>query len=248
MNFTVLLRKELQEQVRTHRLLIVSVVGLALGLGTPLMLKYLPLLVPADQAGIQLPEFSALDAVRESVSSMAELGLLAAILLAMGGVAKEVEAGTAAMTLAKPAGRGAFVSAKLAAISATFFCSVAAAAAGSYLYTTVLFGTVEPSGFAAANALTLVYLVTCLAVTLMYSAMFRSQLAAGGLALVSLIGLGALNAVPALRNVNPGALPGKAQLALAGNLSTAAGPLIASAAVIATACIVAWQVLKRREL
>lgn len=248
MNFTVLLRKELQEQVRTYRLLIVSGVGLALGLATPLMLKYLPLLVPADQAGIQLPEFSGLDAVRESVSSMAELGLLAAILLAMGGVAKEVEAGTAAMTLTKPAGRGAFVAAKLTAISATFFCSVAAAAAGCYLYTAALFGTVGLPGFLAANALIFVYLVVCLAVTLMYSAMLRSQLAAGGLALVSLIGLGALNSLPALRHISPGALPGKAQLALVGDLGSAAGPLIAGAVLIAAATIVAWQVLQSREL
>ena len=43
--FSVLLKKELKEQLRTHKLLIAVVVFLLFGLGTPLLIKYTPQLI-----------------------------------------------------------------------------------------------------------------------------------------------------------------------------------------------------------
>ena len=52
----------------------------------------------------------------------------------MGSVASEKERGTAALLLTKPVGRGAFLVAKIVAISATLGISTAIAGAGAWFY------------------------------------------------------------------------------------------------------------------
>ena len=63
--FGVLLKKELKEQLRTYRLLIVAAVFLLFGLGTPLLIKYTPQLI--EMAGedliIEMPPPSAAMAI-----------------------------------------------------------------------------------------------------------------------------------------------------------------------------------------
>jgi len=95
--------------------------------------------------------------------------------------------------LSKPAGFGAFVTAKLAALALTFAIGLALGAAGCYLYTVVLLGAFDPGTFLTINLLAWLYLVVCLTITLMYSAFFTNQLAAGGTALSTLIVLALLS-------------------------------------------------------
>ncbi|MEW6034204.1 MAG: ABC transporter permease [Chloroflexota bacterium] len=247
--FLVLLRKELKEHLRTHRLLIVVAVFFTFGLGTPLLLNYMRFLVPAGSGiTIMLPEFTAADAVKEYVDTVGQVGLIAAILIAMGSVAREREQGTAAMTLSKPVGCGAFVGAKLAALALTFSAGTATGAIGCYTYTVILFGGISAMSFLASNLLMGLYLLVCLAVTLMYSSLFKNQLAAGGLALVSLIGLAATSVLPLLKEYSPGALPGWAQRLAGTGGENAWGALAVSTAVVIVATVVAWQALKRKEL
>ena len=248
MSFFILFKKELKEQVKTHRMLIVAAVFFFFGLGTPLLINYLPVLVPVEESAIVLPEFTAVDAVEGYIDTAGQVGLIAAILIAMGSVARERELGTAAMTLSKPVGCGAFVSAKLAALTVTFATGIVIGALGCYIYTMILFGNVGAPDFIAANLLIGLYLLVCLAVTLMYSCIFKSQLAAGGLALVSLISLTATSGLPLMQDYSPGALSGWAR-----RVATSSGPqpwgaLIAGIVLIALTTLIGWQVLKRKEI
>ena len=52
--------------LRTHRVLIVVAIFFILGLGTPLILNYLDALVPAEDAEIVIPEFTALDVIGDT--------------------------------------------------------------------------------------------------------------------------------------------------------------------------------------
>ena len=56
-------------------------------------------------------------AVEQLQKNLAQLGALAAIALAMGSVSGELDRGTAALVLAQPVTRAAFLSAKLAALA-----------------------------------------------------------------------------------------------------------------------------------
>src|SRR3989304_3459320 len=106
MSFLVLFRKEIREYLKTYKLLIVGAVFLLFGLSTPLIFKFLPeiLRLSGEELPIALPAFTAADALKSYVSNLGQVGLLVAVLVAMGVIAQERERGTAVMTLCKPAG------------------------------------------------------------------------------------------------------------------------------------------------
>ena len=132
-----LLRKELLEQWRTMRLPIVAAVFLLVGLASPLLARFTPEILKAvggDQFSIVLPTPTAADAWAQLAKNLGQFGALVAILLAMGSVATEKERGTAALILTKPAGRDAFLLAKMVAIATTLGISTAIAGVGAWLY------------------------------------------------------------------------------------------------------------------
>lgn len=247
-SFVVLLKKELRGNLRTYRLLIVVALFFVLGLGTPLLLNYVDAFLPSDDGGMVLPEFTAADVANEYISSIGQFGLIAAILLAMGSLARERESGTAAMTLSKPVGRGAFVGAKLTALGLVFGVGLAVGALGCYAYTVVLFGRLSASQFLLGNLVAALYILVCLAVTLMYSAFFRNQLAAGGLALMTLIALAATAGLQAVKGYSPGGLIAWSTDIVSESGPNAWGALAAGIGLVVVAAIIGWQVFERKEL
>jgi ABC-2 type transport system permease protein len=254
LNFPVLFKKEIKEHIRTYKLLIVVAALLVFGLGTPLLLKFLPEILTAsgEQIPVPLPQFGAIDAIQSYLSTLSQIGLLITVLIAMGAVAQERERRTAIMTLSKSAGFGAFITAKLAALVVTFGIGFWLGAAGCYLYTVVLLGNFSALDFVFINLLTGFYLVVCLSVTLMYSTFFRNQLAAGGLALATLIGLVLISNIPVIGKYTPSSLMNQAA-----QITSGAGidlwpsliiNLIVCAVIILASILIGWQVLKRQEL
>src|SRR5689334_7566257 len=120
--FMPLLRKELREQWRTARLPVAVVVFLLIGFTAPLLAKYTPEIAKrasrSGQVQIIAPPGTAKDAIDQLTGSLSQLGLFAAVLLGIGTVAREKERGTAALLLAKPVDRTAFLGAKFVALTA----------------------------------------------------------------------------------------------------------------------------------
>lgn len=246
--FYVLLKKELTGHWRSYRLLGIVAVFFFFGATPPLLLHYLPALLPSDELSVALPEFKALDVLTEYLDSVGQVGLIAAILMAMGAVAKERERGTAAMLLCKPVNRGLFVLSKLLALGKVFFLAMIVGTAACYFYTVILFGSVDLASFAVANLLAVVYILLCLAVTITYSTMLRSQLAAGALALVSLIGLSAVSAIPVVKEYSPGAVMSWAKAIAIGLDAPMWGALAMGLAVIAISTLISWRSFNKAEI
>jgi ABC-2 type transport system permease protein len=106
MKFMHVLRKELLEQWRTYRFLIVAAVLVLFGLVSPLLAKVTPELlrsIPDVPAGLaeSIPDPTVVDAVGQYVKNMSQFGILLALLLSMGMVVQEKERGTAAMMLTR---------------------------------------------------------------------------------------------------------------------------------------------------
>lgn len=247
-SFVVLFNKEMKSNWRTYRFLIAFAVFLVIGLGTPLLLRYLHIFLPGDESGIVLPEFTAADAAAGYFDSVGQMGLLLAILLSMGSVASERGSGTAAMTLCKPVGCGSFISAKLAALVLVFTLGIILGALCCYFYTVILFDNLSVSNFIAATFLSGLYLIMCIAVTVMFSCFFRSQLAAGGLALLTLIVLTVTSGLPVMKDYGPGALLSWSKDVVSGSAAESWGALAVSVGIIILTTIIGWQVFKRKEL
>lgn len=246
-NLGVMLRKELRYQWRGYRILIVAAIFFLFGLGTPLLFNYIDVLVPQSEQEL-LPEFTTQDVVNEYLDTVGQIGMVAAILLAMGLVAGERSSGTAAMTLSKPVGVGAFLSAKLIATAVTFAIGLVLGAVGCYLYTLVLFDDPGAVNFLVANLVAALFLLFALALTLMFSSFFKNQLAAGGLALVVLVVLSLTAGLTVMDQVSPGALMGAARSLAAGEAVEKWGPLVATPFLTGLVMVVAWQVFRRREI
>lgn len=255
MIFWVALRKELMEQWRSYRLLIVGVVLVFFGLVSPLLARYLPeilkLAVPGgtgDAILALIPKPTVVDAMDQYLKNINQFGILLALLMTMGAVALERDKGTAALMLVKPMPRGVFLAAKFTALTLTFAGSIVVAAIACYYYTVLLFGAVELSAFVAFNSLLLLSLLVYVALTLLCSTVVNSQVVAAGLAFGGLILLTSLGALPKVGDYLPGRLTAWASSLIRGSGATAWPAFWVSVGLIAASLVAAWAILERQEL
>ncbi len=246
----VLLKKELLEHLKTYRLLIVVGVLFMFGLSAPLLLAYLPqiLRMSGEVSAIDLPQFTNVDALKGYLDSVGQVGLLTAILVGMGAIAQERERGTAALVLSKPVGIGPFVLAKFLGLAVLLSLGLVAGAIGCYAYTVVLFGAGDLAAFAFACLLAWVYLMMVLAVTVWLSASFRSQLAAGVLALTTVISTASLAAFALFEPYLPSSLMHWGGSLIAGQADSKWIALVVSATVAVASLLWAWRTLQRQEI
>lgn len=248
--FGVLLKKELKEQLRTYKILIAAAVFLVFGLGTPLLIKYTPQLI--EMAGedlvIQMPPPSAAMAIAEYTSTIGQIGVLVAVLVAMGAVARERSRGTAAMVLSKPVSMGAFITAKLTAMSATFVGALVLGSIACYSYTILLIESADIVSFLALNLLIALFLIVSLAITLFFSSIFRNQLVAGGISLAIIIVQALLTQIPSFGDYLPARLITWGTDLINGPSSTAWGAVGVSIALIIGCLFFSRMILQRREL
>ncbi len=253
MNFFIVLRKELTEQGRTKRFLIVAAVLAAFGLTSPLLAKFTPELlksipdIPAGLAGM-IPAPSVADAVGQYVKNMGQFGILLALLMSMGAVAQEKERGTAAMLLTHPVSRLNFLLAKFTALGITFTVSLAVAALGCWYYTLLLFEALPWGPYLALNGLILVVFLVYIAVTLLCSTLARTQGAAAGLAFAALVLVAGIGSLPRIGEYFPGRLfSWGATLALGGG-DPAWLALGVAAGIIVLALVIACLRFEREEI
>ena len=251
----VLVRKELLESWRTLRIPIIGGLFLLVGLTSPLLAKFLPEIIKAA-AGDQLPSIPIptpvpADAAAQLWKNLAQFGAFAAIILAMGAVAGELDRGTAAFVLSKTATRGAFLAAKVAAIASVLaVCTLMAVVVG-WFYTAVLFEPPAIAGWIAFAALAWLGLCAWAAITFLGSTVTGSTAAAAGIGFVALLVLSLVSAIPTISQVGPGGLAAPA-LAMASGAAVSAGdvlaPVLTTVLLIAAALGLATWSFRRREL
>ncbi len=247
------LAKEWLEQRRTHRLLIVCLIFLLFGLMSPLLAKFMPeifKMVPgAEQIASIIPPPTVADAVTQYLKNLTQFGLIIAVLMGMGMVSQEKDKGTAAMVLAKPLSRTAFILAKPAALGISLLIGTALAAAAGYYYTLLLFEALPIGGWLAMNGLLLVYFGVYAALSLLASTINRSVLVSGAVAVGFVIVLSLVEIVPAA-----GKLLTKGLLGWAGNLGMgiaaepAWGALAVCLGLIAAALTASVLIFRRQEI
>ena len=249
-----LLWKEITEQWRSYRLVVVAAVLAAFGILGPLSAKYLPLMlaqmpgVPQGLADV-LPEPDAAMAMSEYLDNLTQFGVILAILIPMAAVVGEKAGGTAEVTLSKPVSRAAFLGAKLLAHGLTIGVGVLFAAIGGFYYTGILFTWPPVGTFVAANVLVLVYLLLFVSLTLLASTLARSQLAAAGMSFGMLLAVGLLGAIPSLGRWLPGAVLGWARgLVMGAPVEPGWGALAVCVGLIAVAILTAWAIFRKQEL
>jgi ABC-2 type transport system permease protein len=253
MNFLNVFYKEMTEQWRTYRLLIVAAVMTVFGLTSPLLakltpaiLKTIPDLPPGLADSIPVPTIT--DAVTQYVKNMSQFGILLALLMSMGSVAQEKERGTAAMMLTHPVSRLSFILSKFFALATTFVISLSLAALGCWYYTLLLFKALPWDSFLALNGLMLLVFLVYVAVSIFCSTLAGSQGTAAGLAFGAFIVIAGVGSLPRIGEYFPGQLFGWGTSLMLGGTNTAWPAFWVSIGLIVVALLSAWQVLNKQEL
>jgi len=224
--FRLALQKELMEQWRSRKVLVVLAVFGAFGMMSPLLAYFTPQmlrLVPeAELFADLIPTPTTADALAQYIKNISQFGFILAILLGMGAVAGEKERGTASLILSKPMTRWAFVTSKFTAQAIVYLAGFILATFGALFYTWVLFGAFNPVTLFAISFLLFIWLLTYVIVTLNGSVIARTTGAAAGIALLGAILLLLASSLPKISGFLPGALVSWAsQIAL--SLTTQAG-------------------------
>ncbi|OFW57960.1 MAG: hypothetical protein A2W01_07780 [Candidatus Solincola sediminis] len=185
---TALLRKEAREQLKTYRLWVTLALFLVFGITAPLITKNLPNLIPkTEQFTIIMQEPTILDAASQYFSYLVQMGLLLIILLAMGSVAGERSQGVLPMVLSKPVRRRDLLASKVAVNGGMLACALVVGTAVFYGYTVLAFEYFPVSGAILSILPAAFYLWLILSVTMFWSVLAGSSLAAGGLSFLNTV-------------------------------------------------------------
>jgi ABC-2 type transport system permease protein len=253
MRFGALLNKELREQRRTYRLLILAVVMVFIGLSSPLTAAYLPVLMsslPGLPPGIAelMPDPTIQEAFTQYLKNMSQLSLIVVIVLTMGIVAQEIERGTAAMLLTKPVRRSEMILTKWLAGLVTLLVGLFLAGISFTLYTLVLFEPFSLVDFIVSNALIAVFLVFYQTLALMASSLVRTQAMAAVIAFLAMLLALVVDSIPVIGDFMPSELLNWAMQRMIGSPTPEWGALCVSLALIGVFLLAAIFRLQREEI
>lgn len=252
MTFLTQLRKEIMEQLRSRRFLIVFIILLVWGMLSPLTAKFvgeifnsIPAMAPYAAL---IPPPTVTDAVGQYIKNINQFMVILALLVTMGSVAVEKDKGTAALMLVKPLPRSTFILAKFLALVFTFGISLAAAAIADYYYTLYLFQPLEIGPFLALNGFMLLYALIYVAITLLASTLVKSQAAAAGIGFGALLFLAALGSYPPLKEKLPDQLIQWGTELMMGAHTAYWAALLVAVGIILACLLGAWLVFRKQEL
>lgn len=250
--FGALLRKELRETLKTWRTWVLGGVLVFSGISSPAMAAALPYILEwSERQGsgisISVPEPTARDACVQFVSNLQQLVLLTVIVTAAGLVSSELRSGSAALTLAKPISRAAFVVGKLSAYLLHLLTATALGTALCVGATAILFGAAPLGDLLQAVALWLAYALLLTCFTVLLSCTLRSQLGVAALGIATFIALSALSLLQPLAQT-PVGMADAVTAAMAGTAFSATWPLVASVALALVLLATTLLVFQRKEI
>ena len=204
-----LLAKEWRFQLRTHKLLVSSLLFVLVGLASPLLAALLPTLManlPQDQMGAVEIMVTREPELREGLNQYLKnfnmLPLLV-VLANMGAVAGERQAGTLPLILANPVSRGSYLLAKLLVPAGVYLAGTILSGAACFFYCTVIWGEVHLPTFVAMHGLLYLYLMVYLCLTLLGSVVMKQVSTAAGFGLAAFLVGSIVGSLPSLARFTP---------------------------------------------
>jgi ABC-2 type transport system permease protein len=200
--FLILLNKEIKEQSRSKRLLILGIVFLFVAISSAIMAKLLPQIINSAQTEgitIHIPEPTYKDAIDQFVKNIGQLSLFVFVFVVAGAIADEKNKKTLELLFAKPISRGSFVLAKFIAYFLTIGVFYAVAAFIFYFYTVNLFGHFDLFNFLLMAKLALIYVLLIVSATIFSSSISGNSIIAAILGFVAMIIFGTI--IPLINSI-----------------------------------------------
>ena len=252
--YRAILEKEVIEAWRTYRIVLLSALFVGLGIAAPVLARYLPDLTAAfgpPGAEIEVTETGLPDVVDLLLGSLVQVGALASLLMTMGVVATEKARGTAALVLARPVGRAAFLWAKLVGLGMQFGLAIGLGVLATWLYSTLLFGPQPVLGWGQLALVVWLSTMVYVSITFLGSVVADSPLGAAAVGLTGIVVLTLASTVSSLGPWLPTGLTEVAKSLVLEEASTDLDPartVAISIAVIVVSTLLAWWRFRRQEI
>jgi len=208
--FFILLKKELREQLRNSKLLVVLAVFFFFGIVSPITAMFMPDIIAgiSDSQNIQIeiPEPVWQDAVSQYLKNITQMGSFILIIVFMGIVSKEKESGSLIFLIVKPVSRSVFLHAKYSSVAITALAGMLIAYLSSSFYTFLFFDRFDLLAFSKINLMMFEYVLSVLVITVFFSSLFKSQILAGVLSFASYLIFNLLSQVESLGKFLPGGI------------------------------------------
>lgn len=178
-----LVSKELTEGLRSHRILIWTILCGFFGILSPLSAYYMPevlaLIGSTQNILLSLGKVTYHDAVSQYVKNFTQIGSIIMIFLTMGSIAGEKSDGSLQFLMVRPVSLHAILFAKTIALACMIIPGIIVATIFASLYTRYLFPGFPVVSFMRSNLLLMLYLLVVGVVTLSISAMVQKPMTSG---------------------------------------------------------------------
>jgi len=255
-NFTVLLGKELRENMRTKKLLVLACVFISFAILSPMMARFMgeffEFLMPAGEAEAFMalfPDISWTDAYTQFYSNMAQIGTIVIIILFMGLIHREKKSGTIDLLFCKGVTPASFVLSKFAVSVGVTLVALLVAILVNYGYTLYLFEEAGLIGHVLLGAAAYgIFLVLVIAWVIFASTVAKSTATAAVLGFVGYMLVLLLSNLPTIGDYLPGGLAGNNTALTMGHVYDGFAMQVGIAVGLAVLCLwlAVWR-LKRQD-
>lgn len=205
--FIVIFKKELLEQMRSNKILILSFLFLFISISSVILAKVLPeILNKYSTPGliISLPTPSYKDAIDQFMKNISQIGLLVIVFLVAGAISEEKNKKTLELLLSKPVSRTSFIVAKFLSYFFTIGIIYTISSLIFFFYTSSAFGPFDFIYFLTMAKMTLLYMLLLASITLFFSALAKNTLSAAVYGFLGMIVVTTASSIfPKIEKYNP---------------------------------------------
>lgn len=191
----VLIKKELLEQWRTKKVLILIIVFLFVAIASPIFAKLTPELLKGlsvQGMKIELPTPTYHDAIDQLIKNISQIALLVIVFIVAGSVTDEKNKKTLEIILTKPISRTKFILSKFFSNYICLGLIFISSMISFYLYTMSIFTDFNIINFIIVTLIVLMYVLMIVSITILASTIFRNSIAAGAIGFISFILFGTI--------------------------------------------------------
>jgi ABC-2 type transport system permease protein len=236
-------KKEFTENLRTYKLMIMTVVFLIFGVMSPLFAKFTPEILKAagvDASALGMGTPTAMDSFAQFFKNVGQLGLVVLVIVFCGTMANELSKGTLINILTKGMKRSTVILSKFTMATVIWTVSYLLCLAVTYAYTAYYFGIGNISNAFLTFFSMWLFGVLLVALVILGGVLFKniygSLLLTGGIVIVMMI----VNVFPKLQKYNPITLSGdNMQLITAQKAASDFIPAVIVCAVLTVVSVIA---------
>lgn len=206
-DLAVLVKKDLLEQWRTKKILILIIVFSFVAIGSPIFAKITPEIlksVSVPGMTINIPTPTYIDSLDQFIKNTSQIALLVLVFVVAGAVSDEKNKKTLEMLLTKPVSRTNFILSKFVASFVSIGSVFIAMSIIFYLYTVSLFSVFDFTHFSLMVGNVLLYILMIVSITILASTIVKNSITAGGIGFISFIVFGAIfGIIKQIENYSP---------------------------------------------